>query len=188
LSSKPVWLHILADFMQSKIRIQLPWRHQKDQQAVAFLLWEIRGFCSCFAAAVLRLPLRSPRTSSLRIHPSMDSLRSSPCGFESLLLYLHQKAAAGCCLLLLFGGDKGIRTPDLLTASQTLSQLSHTPIFLLVFQWSLFGCRIVLPATLFDLLIISKITGFVNRKKGNLRLPFHIFLKTIIYHPKVHSV
>ena len=26
-----------------------------------------------------------------------------------------------------FGGDKGDRTPDLLTASQALSQLSYTP-------------------------------------------------------------
>ena len=29
-----------------------------------------------------------------------------------------------CCL---HGGDKGIRTPDLLTASQALSQLSYIP-------------------------------------------------------------
>ena len=27
-----------------------------------------------------------------------------------------------------FGGDEGVRTPDLLTASQTRSQLRHTPI------------------------------------------------------------
>lgn len=29
--------------------------------------------------------------------------------------------------LIYFGGDKGIRTPDLLTASQARSQLRHTP-------------------------------------------------------------
>ena len=30
--------------------------------------------------------------------------------------------------LYLIGGDKGIRTPDLLHAKQALSQLSYTPI------------------------------------------------------------
>ena len=29
---------------------------------------------------------------------------------------------------ILFGGDKGIRTPDLLHAKQALSQLSYTPV------------------------------------------------------------
>ena len=37
-------------------------------------------------------------------------------------------------LILTFGGDEGVRTPDPLLAGQVLSQLSYTPKFLWVFQ------------------------------------------------------
>ena len=48
----------------------------------------------------------------------------------------HEKTAQPCRFWLdyavyVFGGDMGIRTPDLLHAKQPLSQLSYTPVFIL---------------------------------------------------------
>ncbi len=33
-----------------------------------------------------------------------------------------------CLRLVICGGDKGVRTPDLVTASHALSQLSYIPV------------------------------------------------------------
>ncbi len=41
---------------------------------------------------------------------------------------LQDKKKSEAKTLLRCGGDKGSRTPDLLTASQTRSQLRYTPI------------------------------------------------------------
>ena len=51
---------------------------------------------------------------------------SRPLGFEPP--YLHQRKKASLCeAFVFFGGDKGARTPDLMTASHALSQLSYIP-------------------------------------------------------------
>ena len=55
-----------------------------------------------------------------------------PCYFR-FLRYAHrtfesqQKNGISAVLTIKYGGDKGDRTPDLLTASQALSQLSYAP-------------------------------------------------------------
>ena len=42
----------------------------------------------------------------------------------------YKKPPIAVITTIIDGGDKGIRTPDLLTASQALSQLSYIPSFI----------------------------------------------------------
>ncbi len=45
-------------------------------------------------------------------------------------LYWNEKQSAGVLPTVRYGGDRGIRTPDLCDANAALSQLSYIPLFI----------------------------------------------------------
>ena len=65
--------------------------------------------------------LRARSSAALTVHRTVIHYRFP---FESRLVIGRTES-----LLVIFGGDDGIRTHDPLLAGQVLSQLSYTPIF-----------------------------------------------------------
>ena len=74
--------------------------------------------------------LRSSLTRPAFLRPPFACCQTPFTGFDSGLLILPIKKT-GIKPAFFIGGGKGNRTPDLLNAIQTLSQLSYTPVIIL---------------------------------------------------------
>ena len=99
--------------------------------ASLLLMVEVRGF-SAYAlrayAPSARLCLApGVRAANAPLARLLNALTLS--GFEPPIAFsLNKRGRCGSGLVVIDGGGKGVRTPDLVTASHALSQLSYTPM------------------------------------------------------------
>ena len=87
-----------------------------------------------------RSHLRSSLTRPAFLGPPFACCQTPFTGFDSGLLILPIKKT-GIKPAFFIGGGKGNRTPDLLNAIQTLSQLSYTPV--IIFKPSHLSCSVI---------------------------------------------
>ena len=74
----------------------------------------------------------------------------------TLCAYMKKGPNLRWSLIQCSGGDEGDRTPDLLTASQALSQLSYTPVRRSTIRELLQGCKNIFEETFLITLSVSK--------------------------------
>ena len=87
-----------------------------------------------------RSHLRSSLTRPAFLRPPFACCQTPLTGFDSGLLILPIKKT-GIKPAFFIGGGKGNRTPDLLNAIQTLSQLSYTPV--IIFKPLHLSCSVI---------------------------------------------